>query len=68
MPGEQRILTRASNEAEGEMISQWLSEAGIHSRLQLSASNILLGAGAPRDVYVAAEDYDRARTVINLAD
>jgi hypothetical protein len=60
-----RILTTVSNEAEAEMVGEWLSEAGIRSMPQLSAGNIRLGAAAPRDVYVAAEDYDRALEVVN---
>ena len=65
MSDELKILTTVSNEAEAEMIGEWLSEAGIRSMPQLSAGNIRLGAAAPRDVYVAEEDYDRALEVVN---
>jgi len=60
-----RIVTTVGNEAEAEMVGEWLSEAGIRSMPQMSAGNIRLGAAAPRDVYVAEEDYDRALEVIN---
>ena len=60
-----RIVTTVENEAEAEMVAEWLSEAGIRSMPQMSSGNIRLGAAARRDVYVAEEDYDRALEVIN---
>jgi hypothetical protein len=60
-----KIVTTVSNEAEAEMVAEWLSEAGIRSMPQMSSGNIRLGAAAPRDVYVAEEDYDRVLEVIN---
>ena len=60
-----RIVTTVENEAEAEMVAEWLSEAGIRSVAQMSSGNIRLGAAAPRDVYVAEGDYDRALEVIN---
>jgi Putative prokaryotic signal transducing protein len=65
MAEELRIVTTVSNEAEAEMVGEWLSEAGIRSMPQLSSGNIRLGAAAPREVYVEAKDYDRALEVIN---
>jgi hypothetical protein len=65
MADDLKIVTTVANEAEAEMVAEWLSEAGIRSMAQLSSGNIRLGAAAPRDVYVAAEDYDKALEVIN---
>jgi Putative prokaryotic signal transducing protein len=65
MAEELRSVTAVGNEAEAEMVVEWLSEAGIRSVPQLSSGNIRLGAAAPRDVYVEAKDYDRALEVIN---
>jgi hypothetical protein len=65
MAEELRIVATASNEAEAEMIGEWLSEAGIRSMPQMSSRGIRLGAAAERDIYVEAEDYDRAMEVIN---
>jgi hypothetical protein len=65
MAEELRVVTTAGSEAEAEMIGEWLAEAGIPSKPQLSSSNILLGAAAPRALYVEAKDYDRALAVIN---
>jgi hypothetical protein len=65
MPEDLRIVATASNEAEAEMIGEWLSEAGIRSMPQMSSRGIRLGAAAERDIYVEATDYDRALEVIN---
>jgi len=47
------------------MVSEWLLEAGIRSLAQMSSEGIRLGAAAPRDIYVAEKDYDRAVEVLN---
>jgi predicted RecA/RadA family phage recombinase len=65
MAEEFRIVATASNEAEAEMIGEWLSEAGIRSMPQMSSRGIRLGAAAERDIYVDQSDYDRALEVIN---
>jgi hypothetical protein len=65
MAEELRMVATASNEAEAEMIGEWLSEAGIRSMPQMSSRGIRLGAAAERDIYVDASDYDRALEVIN---
>jgi hypothetical protein len=65
MAEELRMVATASNEAEAEMIGEWLSEAGIRSMPQMSSRGIRLGAAAERDIYVDARDYDRALEVIN---
>jgi Putative prokaryotic signal transducing protein len=65
MAEELRIVATAGNETEAEMIGEWLSEAGIRSMPQISSRGIRLGAAAERDIYVEAEDYDRALEVVN---
>jgi len=65
MAEELRIVTTVGNEAEAEMIGEWLSEAGIRSLAQMSSKGIRLGAAAERDIYVDAKDYDRALEVVN---
>jgi hypothetical protein len=65
MAEELRIVATASNETEAEMIAEWLSEAGIRSMPQISSRGIRLGAAADRDIYVEAQDYERALEVVN---
>jgi len=60
MPEELKVLTTVANEAEGEMVAERLSEAGIEHSSRIAAGGIRLGAAAARDIYVAAADYDRA--------
>ena len=62
---ELKIVTTVGNQAEAEMVGEWLNEAGIRSVPQMSAGDIRLGAAAPRDVYVSASDYERALEVLN---
>jgi putative signal transducing protein len=65
MEEELKIVTTVGNQAEAEMVGEWLSEAGIRSVPQMSSGDIRLGAAAPRDVYVNASDYERALEVLN---
>ncbi len=65
MGGDLRIVTTVANEAEAEMVGEWLTEAGIRAMPQMNSNGIRLGAAAGRDIYVATEDYDRAVEVIN---
>lgn len=65
MEEEFKIVTTVANQAEAEMVGEWLSEAGIRSSQQMSSGNIRLGPAAPRDVYVSASDYERALEVLN---
>jgi Putative prokaryotic signal transducing protein len=60
-----RVVTTVGNEAEAEMVGEWLTEAGIRSMPQMNSNGIRLGAAAGRDIYVGAEDYDRAVEVVN---
>src|SRR5271170_1152857 len=65
MAEDLRIVTTVGNEAEAEMVGEWLTEAGIRAMPQMNSNGIRLGAAAGRDIYVAAEDYDRAVEVVN---
>ncbi len=60
MSEELKIVTTVANEAEGEMVAERLSEAGIEHSSRIASGGIRLGAAAARDIYVASEDYDRA--------
>lgn len=65
MAEDLRIVTTVGNEAEAEMVREQLTEAGIRSIAQISTKGIRLGAAAERDIYVAAEHYDRAIEVLS---
>jgi hypothetical protein len=60
MDEELKVVTTVANEAEGEMVSERLSEAGIEHSSRMASGGIRLGPAAARDIYVAAEDYERA--------
>jgi putative signal transducing protein len=64
MPDDLKIVTTVSNEAEAEMVAERLSEAGIRHMARPAAGGILLDAAAARNVYVDAQDLDRAREVL----
>jgi len=64
MSDDLRIVTTVSNEAEAEMVAERLSEAGIRHMARMGSGGIRLGAAAARDVYVEAQDLDRAREVL----
>ena len=64
MAEELKVLRTVANEAEGEMVAERLSEAGIEHMSRVASGGIRLGAAAARDVYVHAEDYDRARETL----
>jgi len=66
MPEDLKIVTTVSNEAEAEMVAERLAEAGIRHMSQTAGGGIRLGAAAARDVYVAAQDLDRAREVLKV--
>jgi len=59
-------VTTASNEAEAEMVAERLSAAGIRHMARMASGGIRLGAAAARDVYVDAQDLDRAREVLKV--
>lgn len=65
MAEELKIVTTVSNEAEAEMVSERLSEAGISFSVRLASGGIRLGAAAARDVYVEEQALDRAREVLS---
>jgi putative signal transducing protein len=68
MSEDVRIVTTASNEAEAEMVAERLSEAGIRHMARMASGGIRLGAAAARDVYVDAQDLDRARDALAQAE
>ncbi len=66
MSDDPKIVTTVSNEAEAEMVAERLSEAGIRHMSRPASGGIRLGAAAARDVYVEAQDLDRAREVLKV--
>jgi hypothetical protein len=64
---ELNIVATAENEFEAEMICAVLSEAGIESSQELSNTGIggRVGGGGARDIYVRAEDVDRAKEALS---
>lgn len=66
MSDELKIVTTVSNEAEAEMVAERLSEAGIRHMSRIASGGIRLGAAAARDVYVEAQDLDRAREALKV--
>ena len=66
MSDELKIVTTVSNEAEAEMVAERLSEAGIRHMSRTASGGIRLGAAAARDVYVEAQDLDRAREALKV--
>jgi Putative prokaryotic signal transducing protein len=66
MSEDLRIVTTVSNEAEAKMVAERLSEAGIRHMARMASGGIRLGAAAARDVYVEAQDLDRAREVLKV--
>jgi Putative prokaryotic signal transducing protein len=64
-----QLVASALNESEAEMICGRLSDAGILSTLQRSATSIVhMGRGGTRDVYVEDGDADRARELLAAQD
>jgi hypothetical protein len=66
MSDDLKIVTTVSNEAEAEMVAERLSEAGIRHMSRTASGGIRLGAAAARDVYVEAQDLDRAREALKV--
>jgi hypothetical protein len=64
MSEELEVLTTVENEAEAEMVAERLSEAGIEHSSRMASGGIRLGAAAARDIYVRADDLDRARETL----
>src|SRR5450759_290704 len=59
-----KIVTTANNDLESAVVCGRLSEAGIHSMQQPSGRGGTWNPAGARDVYVAAQDFDRAREVL----
>jgi hypothetical protein len=70
MSGELKIVTTAGNEMEAALVCGRLADAGIRSMQQLANSGAggRIGGGGPRDIYVAAEGLDLARSTLGLDD
>jgi Putative prokaryotic signal transducing protein len=66
MAEDLRIVTTVGNEAEAEMVGERLSEAGIRFTVRLASGGIRLGAAAGRELYVDAQDLDRARAALEV--
>jgi Putative prokaryotic signal transducing protein len=66
MTEDLKIVTTVGNEAEAEMVSERLSEAGISFTVRLASGGIRLGAAAARDVCVDGQDLDRAREALEV--
>jgi hypothetical protein len=64
MSEDLKIVTTVGNEAEAGMVGERLSEAGIRFTVRLASGGIRLGAAAARDMYVDAQDLDRARETL----
>jgi Putative prokaryotic signal transducing protein len=66
MSDQMKIVTTVSNEFEAGMVAGLLSDAGIRSMQELSGSGVAgrVGGGGARDVYVAEQDFDRAREIL----
>jgi len=67
MSSERRIVATAENEFEAEMLCGVLSEAGIESSMELANTGVAgrFGGGGARDIYVRAEDLERAREALS---
>ena len=70
MSSERRIVATAANEFEAEMICGVLSEAGIESGMELANTGIggRIGGGGARDIYVHAEDLERAQEALSQTE
>ncbi len=66
MAEDLRIVTTVGNEAEAEMVGERLSEADIRFTVRLASGGIRLGAAAGREVYVDAQDLDRALEALEV--
>ncbi len=64
MSDDPKVLTTVGNEAEAEMVGERLSEAGIAHSARMASGGIRLGAAGGRDIYVEAQDLERAREVL----
>lgn len=66
MSEDLKVVTTVSNQAEGEMVAERLSEAGIEHMSRVASGGIRLGDAAARDVYVQAKDFDRALEALKI--
>jgi hypothetical protein len=62
---ELRVVASAKNEFEADLVCGLLADADIHSMQRGDGIGGQFVGGGTRDVLVNAEDFDRARKVLN---
>ncbi len=65
MPDALKILTSVASEPEAEMVCDRLSVAGISAIAQRTIGGPSWGFSGARDVFVDAQDLERAREVLS---
>jgi hypothetical protein len=68
MPGELKIVTSVTNQAEAELLCGRLREAGIHAMARRSFGGPEWGLSSANDVLVNAEDLERARELLGAGE
>jgi hypothetical protein len=66
MADELKIVTTVNNEFEAGMVLGVLADVGIHAMQRLGGAGVAgrVGGGGARDIYVSAQEFDRAREVL----
>ncbi len=69
MADELKVVKTATNEFEADVFVGLLSDAGIRAMQRLGGSGVAgrIGGGGERDVCVSADDFDRAREVLEAS-
>jgi hypothetical protein len=60
-----RVVATAENEAEAELICGRLAGAGINAMVQRAIGGPEFGASGSRYVYVATDDVERAKALLD---
>lgn len=68
MPGELKIVTSVTNQAEAELLCGRLMEAGIHAMSRRGFGGPEWGGSGANDVLVNAEDVERARELLGAEE
>ncbi len=68
MPGELKIVTSVTNQAEAELLCGRLREAGIHAMSRRSFGGPQWGLSSANDVLVNAGDLERARELLGAGE
>ena len=63
---ELKVVATAANQAEGELITARLSQAGIGAIEQRASGNPEFGGTGARYIYVQASELDRARALLAI--